>query len=142
MASKPETRFYEAIHRKLSPDVYREKMANPYRGGTWDMYYEGFGKILWVEYKFTVKLPGELDLTNVAKKPSLSKLQQAWGSRLARNAQQAAVILGFGEGRYRQGVILRPLDWGKTYRKEEIEAMSSSIEDIALFIQGSVNVNT
>jgi hypothetical protein len=56
VSSKPETTFIQSIHRHLPKEVYREKMANPYRGGTPDVWYSGYKSDLWVEYKFIPKL--------------------------------------------------------------------------------------
>ena len=56
MAAKPETTFYTSVHRHLpSTDLlHREKMSNPYRGGTFDHWYSGKKADLWIEWKFVV----------------------------------------------------------------------------------------
>ena len=51
MAQKPESQAVSSLHTKLDKRVYREGMANPYSGGTPDVYYEGTCGALWVEYK-------------------------------------------------------------------------------------------
>lgn len=51
MSQKPETTFYQSIHKKLHKEIHREKMSNPYARGTPDVWYSGKGGDLWVEYK-------------------------------------------------------------------------------------------
>lgn len=101
MASKPETNFIKKIHRRLSREVYREKMANPYRGGTPDVYYEGPQGVLWVEYKYwqTVK--------RIFKpKDVVSPLQWLWIQRAHDNNVNIVTIVGYRDG----GVIIYPND--------------------------------
>ena len=86
LAAKPETTFYTSVHRHLPPldKLHREKMANPYRGGTADHWYDGPDADLWIEWKFIV-LPKRgnttIDLVTPRGKKlesPLSALQQDW----------------------------------------------------------------
>ncbi len=96
---KPEARFVKSVHDVLHPDVYREKMFNPMRGGTPDCYYMGYDDDLWVEYKWVKKL---------GPKPSLSPLQLAWLMRAYDRARRPWVVVGSPAG----CVILRePQEW-------------------------------
>lgn len=106
MSSGPETRFYTAVHRHLPPvdQFHREKMANPYRGGTADHWYSGKKRDLWIEWKW-VDLPKRddtlIDIT-AGKKPSLSKLQQDWITSRIAEGRNVWVVIGSSEG----GVVL------------------------------------
>lgn len=104
MATKPETTFYTSVHRHLPPEneLHREKMHNPFAGGTWDFWFSG--KLdLWVEYKF-VMLPKRDDtMVDI----TLSALQVQWGARRFTEGRHLAVIIGCKEG----GIILRNREW-------------------------------
>ena len=53
MSVKPETQFANSVNGKLPLRgvLHREKMNNPYRGGTADWWYSGRRADLWCEYK-------------------------------------------------------------------------------------------
>jgi hypothetical protein len=104
MSSKPETTFYTAVHRHLPPEkaLHREKMCNPFRGGTWDFWFSG--KVdLWIEYKFVI-LP-KRDDTMVTF--GLSDLQEDWGRQRRIEGRNLAVIVGSEKG----GIVLLNEDW-------------------------------
>lgn len=108
MASKPETTFINSVHRKLpkgDAGPWREKMHNPYRAGTADMWYSGRVGDLWVEYKWIPKLPvrGETHIV-----PDLSPLQKAWLRDRHTEGRKIVVVIG-----YPGGVIVfdSPKDW-------------------------------
>lgn len=91
MAQKPETRYYSLIHKKLPAALYREKMYNPLRGGTPDVWYSGNKGDLWVEYKYVAKLPKTVPV-DVGK--LLSPLQARWLEHRAIEGRSVAVIVG------------------------------------------------
>lgn len=95
MATGPENRRIQAVSKLLHQSVYREKMHNPYRGGTPDMWYSGPRGDLWVEWKWTPKLPSN-DATLVV--PNLSELQKKWllGREIER--RNVYVVLGHKDG--------------------------------------------
>lgn len=131
MAAKPETTFYTSVHRHLPPlsELHREKMNNPYRGGTFDHWYSG-KKDLWVEWKF-IKLPArastEIDLCG-GKSPTLSALQQEWGYRRFLEGRKVWVVVGCTEG----GVIMRsPSRWMQPWTTAEFQQALMSRQDIA-----------
>lgn len=110
MSSKPENQFISSVHKHMPPIVpgvagkpYREKMYNPLRGGTWDVWYSGAQCDLWIEYKFIV-LP-KRDTTMIT--PELSPLQVLWGRSRALEGRNLAVIVGCKEG----GVIMTAGEW-------------------------------
>lgn len=107
MAAKPETAFRLRIERGLPREIHREKMANPYRGGTADCWYSARRSDLWVEYKFLPRIPqkGVVD----AKRLGLSHLQLQWLHGRYEEGRNVSVIVGVPTG----GVILRDLDWEK-----------------------------
>lgn len=120
MAAKPETTFYTGVHKHLT-DLYFEKMANPYRGGTFDCWYSG-RRDLWVEYKF-IELPKRdttvIDLCTPRGKAMgspLSALQQQWGADRWAEGRNVWVIVGVGLGRAAQGIVLNcPAAWERTH---------------------------
>lgn len=109
MASKPETNFTRSVHKHLSK-TYVEKMANPYRGGTPDVWYSGHLGDLWVEYKYLQKLPRTAEI-----RPDLSPLQILWLRRRHADGRNVAVVVGCPEG----AVVYRDLDWEQGLRPEE-----------------------
>lgn len=141
MAAKPETTFYTSVHRHLPPlsAFWREKMANPYRGGTFDHWYDGSRADLWVEWKF-IELPKRddtvIDLVTPRGKrmeSPLSALQQEWGSRAARNGRNVWVVVGCKEG----GVILTtPVAWSQKYTASGFRTLILSRQQIAQRIEG------
>lgn len=90
---KPESRFIKGVHDLLSPDVYREKMFNPMRGGTPDCVYQGFKFVpdLWIEYKWVKKFSKII-------KAALSPLQLAWLMRAWDRGRQPWVVVGCPTG--------------------------------------------
>lgn len=96
MARKPENTFISSVHNHLDPRVYREKMANPYRGGTPDVWYSGDKTDLWVEFKFVI-LPKRADTVIDV---DLSPLQWEWITRRFREGRNVAVIIGCREGAF------------------------------------------
>jgi len=111
---KPENRLIKRVHDVLHPDVYREKMFNPMRGGTPDVYYLGFRSSLWVEYKYLPKLPSLIV-------PKLTPLQLAWLLRAYDRGQPVATIVGSPDGCV---VSTTPLEWKKGVRRDGAQVLS------------------
>ncbi len=132
MVQKPEARFVASIHRHLPINVYREGMANPYRGGTPDNYYDGPKSDLWVEYKFEPTFPKTLDLINPKSKTRLSSLQQRWIQRRWNNGKNAIVIFGCFDGVL---ILTHPKGWQEKYTKEETMPALITRKETALWIQ-------
>jgi hypothetical protein len=140
MAGKPETTFYTNVHRHLPPlsELHREKMANPYRGGTFDHWYSGV-RDLWVEWKFIVLPKRGTTLIDICggKNPSMSALQQNWGERRFDEGRNVWVIIGCAEG----GVILRtPLEWSTPFTahvfRASLQDRKTLAREITNFTQG------
>jgi hypothetical protein len=93
--SKPETRYYSAVHKLLPSRLHREKMHNPYRGGTADVWYSGNADDLWVEYKWLAKLPVRAP---ICLERLLSPLQQQWLSGRYEEGRNVVVILATPTG--------------------------------------------
>lgn len=98
---KPEDRFLKAVNKLIPDDVYREKMFNPMRGGTPDMYYEAT-RIKWVEFKYLKQTP-------IRKfTPDLTKLQSRWLLRNFEKGHEPWVIVGCPGGGF---VLTSPVQW-------------------------------
>ena len=98
----PENRFIQRVHKKLSSEVYREKMHNPYRGGTPDVWYSGKGGDCWVEYKWLPRQPKRVPT------PALSELQKKWLRGRFLEGRDVMVVVGFPDGAY---TFSDPTDW-------------------------------
>jgi hypothetical protein len=137
MSKNPEGRFYEAVEKRLRPyGIHCEGMANPYRGGTPDRYYEGDRKAIWVEYKWYDKLPVRgFDLT-AGKSPKLTPLQDAWLERAHDNGVKVYVIVGFpGEKRnQKMGLMLGTKTWQNRVEPEDYELFQLPVDDIAYYL--------
>lgn len=133
MSSKPENAFIKAIHRqfdRVGRGPYAEKMHNPYRGGTWDVWYSGAGvksRDLWVEYKWLPKIPAR-ETTLIL--PELSALQLAWGANRYEEGRNVAVILGCPEG----GVVYLDMAWEEELAPSQFRAQLMSKLELAEWI--------
>jgi hypothetical protein len=92
VSTKPENQFISGVHRYL-PNVYYEKMNNPYRGGTPDVWYSGALGDLWVEYKYLPKVPKRGMIV-----PALSELQKRWIYGRRKEGRRVHVIVGCSQG--------------------------------------------
>lgn len=98
MSVKPESTFLRSVHRHLE-GVHFEKMNNPYRSGTADVWYSGQYGDLWVEYKYVPKLPTHANVV-----PDLSPNQRRWLAERAAEGRRVEVVVGTKEG----GAVLTP----------------------------------
>lgn len=89
---KPENRLIKKINDLLPVEIYREKMANPWRGGTPDMWYSGKAGDLWIEWKWLPKKPKGVVI------PNLSALQRDWLDRRESEGRDVAVFVGAPDG--------------------------------------------
>ena len=136
--SKPETLYMQKLHKHLPEFLYKEKMNNPYRGGTPDVYYEGNADILWVEYKYLPSLPPTFTLTNPKGATSVTSLQAKWLRRSFENGRNTLVILGIAnEG----GIIFGVPELDTTYTREELQARIWPNSMIARIIAQTVMLN-
>lgn len=129
MASKPETNFRLKIERRLPRKLHREKMNNPYRGGTADSWYSGDAGDLWVEYKFLPQVPqrGIID----AKRLGLTALQQQWLRGRHEEGRNVAVICGTSAG----GVIMRDLEWEAGLTVDLFNGRTVKIDSLSYWIE-------
>jgi hypothetical protein len=126
MATTPESRFVRSIGKLLPSDIYSEGMANPYRGGTPDRYYEGCLNHLWVEYKYRPTVPATW-----RTRDHVTALQIKWIRRAQKNNVPVVVIAGFGKG----GLVLtKDMYWEQLIRRADIENNLLTKQDIATFI--------
>lgn len=99
--AKPESRFIGSVHRYLQSS-YAEKMNNPWRAGTADVWYSGDRGDLWVEYKFIERIPRSAEIL-----PDLTPRQKRWLNNRFDEGRNVAVVLGTPTG----GVIYRNKEW-------------------------------
>ena len=129
MSAKPETRYYTAIHRLLPKELHREKMANPYRGGTADVWYSGTADDLWVEYKYLARVPKK---ASIWMDRMLSPLQLLWLRERYREGRNVVVILGTPAG----GIVFERCLWEKELTPEEFVSCARTKQQMADYIWG------
>lgn len=135
MSAKPEAQYRGRIHKMVDKQkVYIEGMANPYRGGTPDTWYDGLQCDLWVEWKYLKTIPPIIDLTDSKKQVCLSKLQIEWLTRAYGNGRNVAVIVGSSEG----GLILRDMAWMHPIPRDFFKERALPARDIAAWITSEV----
>lgn len=129
MATKPENQYITGLHKHFPPKevLYREKMANPWRGGTADYWYSGAARDLWIEFKYLVNLPIRSPLV-----PALSPLQLAWCSERRAQGRDVIVVVGTRGG---VGIVLDdPQTWISGMPQAELAARQLKNRDLALKI--------
>lgn len=130
MAVKPENQFISGVHKYL-PSVrvlHREKMNNPYRGGTADWWYDGNKLDLWVEYKFMPRLPQRGVVS--PERVGLTALQLDWLRGRHDNGRNVGVIVGCPLG----GVIMRALEWEREMSVDDFRLRVIDRKALALWI--------
>lgn len=131
MSAKAENTFIAGVHKQMPSDIYKEKMSNPYRGGTPDVYYEARFQ-LWAEYKF-IEVPKRAD---TLIKPNLSELQLDWLQRCYDNGHKCRVIVGSRAG----GVMLAaPGNWKYGITAGEYMASIKTKKEIADILSSIVS---
>ena len=137
MSEKNETTFYKSLHKKLSKDVYYEKMSNPFRSGTPDFYFEGpTGKVLWVEYKWIEKEWDTDRPTSMICGHRGWVQQRRWLERSHKRGIDAYTILGIGKGRYTKAYILC-----YPYTFTKIVNIALSLDKVAHFLNEKLECN-
>jgi hypothetical protein len=124
MARKPENTFIASVHKHLR-EVYFEKMFNPYRSGTPDVWYSGNKEDLWAEYKFLQSIPVKVDI-----RLDLSELQKKWLRDRYYEGRNVCVICGCKSG----GVIFTDLSWETPVSPEQFTAKLKTRQEIAQYI--------
>ena len=125
--SGPETKFIEKIHKALPPEIHREKMHNPYRGGTFDCWYSGKHGDMWIEYKWVNKMSAK------KVKPNLSKLQLLWGKGRMDEGRNVAVVVGSPQG---TAVCLAPDLWEEGIPVRSLLTVADVVSFIVLTTTG------
>lgn len=132
MAQKPENRFISAVHRYL-PQTYAEKMNNPWRSGTADVWYSGSRGDLWIEYKFIERIPRSCDIL-----PDLTPRQRRWLNNRYDEGRNVAVVLGTPIG----GVIYRDKEWMRPRDSVTLTGLIVPKDEIARWIYNQVGAST
>ena len=131
MSSKPETRFIKSVHDHI-PRVYKEKMNNPFRCGTADVWYSGVLGDLWIEYKYVERIPKNAEII-----PEVTSQQAKWLGNRFDEGRNVAVVLGVPTG----GVIYRDREWLKPLDPEIFISCIVSRKAIAQWILAQVGVS-
>lgn len=129
---KPENRFIQGIHR-LIEDVYHEKMNNPWRAGTADVWYSGHLGDLWVEYKYQPTVP----LRSLTLLPTLTERQLKWLEDRYDEGRRVAVISGYGGN----GVIYTDKEWRTPIQAGELTRRALTKSQIAGWIRSLVGAS-
>jgi hypothetical protein len=128
MATKPEARFVNGVHRYLRGEVHHESLYSPYVRGRPDQYYESFGGIILIEYKYISRIP-----PNVY--PALSTLQEQWIKRAYKHGIKTAVIVGYENHGY---IYTNPDDWYLPVSRDDFIRRSMSQIELATWITNQV----
>ena len=131
--SKPETRYYTAVHKLLPRTVHREKMHNPYRGGTADVWYSGNLDDLWVEYKWLATLP---KTAPTCLDRLLSPLQQQWLTGRHEEGRNVVVILGTPEGAW----VFEGTSWKEPLDPDIIKTQGYTKQTVAEYINKRIQI--
>lgn len=124
MARKPENTFIASVHKHLR-EVYFEKMYNPYRSGTPDVWYSGNKADLWAEYKFLQSIPVKVDI-----KLDLSELQKKWIRDRYKEGRNVCVICGCKSG----AVVFTDLSWEQPISPADFMKRIISRQELASYI--------
>lgn len=125
MSTKPENQFISGIHAHLK-DVYHEKMNNPFRSGTADVWYSGLNGDVWIEYKYIPLIPKSAHI-----RPAISERQRAWLLDRFTEGRTVYVVVGCPEG----GVVIAPQHFGSAYGPEEFRQRLLSRKQLAEWIR-------
>lgn len=123
--TKPENQFISGVHSHLK-DVYFEKMANPFRSGTADVWYSGVKGDAWIEYKFIPLIPKSAHI-----QAAVSERQRAWLLDRFVEGRNVHVIVGCPEG----GMVIHPHNLGASYSPEEFRRRLQSRKQLAEWIR-------
>jgi len=129
--TKPENRFIGSVHRLL-PRTYAEKMNNPWRAGTADVWYSGDRGDLWIEYKFIEKIPRSAEIL-----PDLTPRQKRWLNNRLDEGRNVAVVLGTPTG----GVIYRNKEWMRPLDHVTLAGLIVPRDEIARWIFSQVGAS-
>ena len=129
--TKPENRFIGSVHRYL-PRTYAEKMNNPWRAGTADVWYSGDRGDLWIEYKFIERIPRSAEIL-----PDLTPRQKRWLNNRFDEGRNVAVVLGTPTG----GVIYRNKEWMRPLDHVTLSGLIVPRDEIARWIFSQVGAS-
>jgi hypothetical protein len=129
--TKPENRFIAGVNKHL-PRTYAEKMNNPWRAGTPDVWYSGDRGDLWIEYKFIERIPRSKDIL-----PDLTPRQKRWLNNRFEEGRNVAVVLGTPTG----GVIYRDKAWLIPLDQQALTDLLVPKDEIARWIFSQVGAN-
>ena len=127
---KPENQFISGVHKYLkSTGPYFEKMANPWRSGTPDVWYSGSKGDMWIEYKYVPYVPKSNEIL-----ADLSPRQRKWLNDRMSEGRRVAVILGSPDG----AVIYVNGEWSKPLSTTQVVERLLSRQAVAEWIREQV----
>lgn len=108
--------FRNTIRRlalRFDPDIHIWKINDNFAGGVPDYHLERDSDERWVEIKYLKSLPKRdtTVLNFVDNKKFLSYLQCEWLNRRQERFGDACVVIGFGETKCEQVLLLTDGDW-------------------------------
>ena len=112
--------------------TYAEKMNNPWRAGTADVWYSGDRGDLWIEYKFIERIPRSAEIL-----PDLTPRQQRWLNNRFDEGRNVAVVLGTPTG----GVIYRNKEWMRPLDHVTLSGLIVPRDEIARWIFSQVGAS-
>lgn len=118
------------MHKHLG-DVYCEKMNNPYRSGTADVWYSGMDGDLWAEYKYIPKLPKQAKII-----PDLSPSQLFWLTNRAAEGRNVIVVVGSPLG----AAIIPQERWVTGVTPAEFMKHIQTRQELAIWIRSQTGV--
>jgi hypothetical protein len=124
--------FISSVHRYLS-DVHCEKMNNPYRSGTADVWYSGNVGDLWIEYKYVPKIPKHAQII-----PDLSENQKLWLLSRRAEGRTVFVVVGSPDG----AVVIPPDRWLLGVSPAEYMMLIQSRRELADWIRTQTGIRT
>lgn len=116
----------------MLPRTYAEKMNNPWRAGTPDVWYSGDRGDLWIEYKYIERIPRSPEIL-----PDLTPRQKRWLNNRFDEGRNVAVVLGTPTG----GVIYRNKDWLRPLDSESLAGLVVPRDEIARWIFSQVGAS-
>jgi len=130
---KPENQFIKGVHKYLKGGPYFEKMSNPWRSGTPDVWYSGDKGDIWIEYKYVPYIPRSNEIL-----PDLSPRQRKWLNDRMSEGRRVAVILGSPDG----AVIYVNGQWNQPLSTAQVVERLVSRQSIASWIRDQVGETT
>lgn len=120
--------FVKAVHRHISSSIFTWKINDTYTGGIPDAFYAGPHASVFVEYKYTPKLP--IKNTSIVR-TTLSTQQKFILNKINNTHTKCLVVIGCGKS----AIILLNGEWNTEVTKALFESKAMSFKEVANYIQ-------